>query len=241
MSLGERSDLLAEGRVIGRVYHREHDPNNGDNHIVAYIDPVGCPGHWTVTLEARRVTTGRFHAWIERDDSCRGCQARFVLEDSRPVTTIGTIASSRLPLIVGAYDGHDLARPIAPFSSSGPSRDLREKPDLAAPGVEVLAARSASIVDSHNPGLLVRKSGTSMATPHVTGAVALCLEVAGDRLSAGQIRSLVLGSCDPVPDPDARSRFGHGYLNIPRLIANVRQALASRGQPVGAPRAKERP
>lgn len=240
VNLGERSDLLAEGRAIGRVYHREHDPNNGDNHIVAYLDPVGYPGHWTVTLEARRVTTGRFHAWIERDDSCRGCQARFALEDSRPVTTIGTIASSRLPLIVGAYDGHEPARPVAPFSSSGPSRDLREKPDLAAPGVEVLAARSASIADSHNPGLLVRKSGTSMATPHVTGAVALCLEAAGDRLSAEQIRSLVLGSCDPVPDPAAQSRLGHGYLNIPRLIADVRQMLASRGQPASAPRGKER-
>ncbi len=227
VSLGERSDLLAEGRVIGRVYHREHDPNNGDNHVVAYINPVGCPGHWTVTLEARRVTTGRFHAWIERDDSCRGCQARFALEDSRPVTTIGTIASSRLPLIVGAYDGDDPDRPIAPFSSSGPSRDLRQKPDLAAPGVEVLAARSASIVDSHNPGLLVRKSGTSMATPHVTGAVALCLEAAGDRLSAGQIRSLVLGSCDPVPAPDA-DRLGRGYLNIPRLVAEVQRTLALR-------------
>jgi subtilisin family serine protease len=241
VSLGERSDLLAEGRVIGRVYHREHDPNNGDNHIVAYIDPVGCPGHWTVTLEARRVTSGRFHAWIERDDSCRGCQARFALEDSRPVTTIGTIASSRLPLIVGAYDGHDPARPIAPFSSSGPSRDLREKPDLAAPGVGVLAARSAPVTAARNPGLLVRKSGTSMATPHVTGAVALCLEAAGELLSAEQIRSLVLGSCDPVPDPDAQSRFGRGYLNIPRLIANIRQALAPRGQPAGSPPAKERP
>ena len=80
-----------------------------------------------------------------------------------------------------------------------------------------------------------------MATPHVTGGVALCLEAAGERLSAGQIRSLVLDSCDPVPDPDARSRFGHGYLNIPRLIANLRQALASHGQPVGASPAKERP
>jgi subtilisin family serine protease len=226
VSLGERSDLLAEGRVIGRVYHRQHDPNNGDNHIVAYIDPVGCPGDWTVTLEARRVTTGRFHAWIERDDSCRGCQARFALEDSRPVTTIGTIASSRLPLIVGAYDGHDPARPIAPFSSSGPSRDLREKPDLAAPGVAVLAARSAPAAAARNASLLVRKSGTSMATPHVTGAMALCLEAAGDRLTAEQIRTLVLDSCDPVPDQDAQSRFGHGYLNIPRLIASIRHVLA---------------
>jgi subtilisin family serine protease len=230
--LGERSDLLIEGRTVGRVYHRKQDPNNGDNHIVAYIDPIGPAGNWTVTLEARQVNNGRFHAWIERDDTCRSCQARFTPADSNPVTTIGTITTSRLPLIVGAYDGHDPARPVAPFSSSGPSRDLRPKPDLVAPGVDVLAARSASIIDSHNPGLLVRKSGTSMATPHVTGAVALCLEAAGNTLSARQIRSLVLGSCDPPRNPDAPYRLGRGYLNIPRLIADLRRTLT-------APSAKE--
>lgn len=232
--LGERSDLLIEGRVAGRIYHRKHDPNNGDNHIVVYIDPVGRSGDWTVTLEALRVETGRFHAWIERDDTCPGCQARFTPADSSPVTTIGTITTSHLPLIVGAYDGHDPARPVAPFSSSGPSRDLRRKPDLAAPGVGVLAARSASIVDSRNPGLLVRKSGTSMATPHVTGAVALCLEVAGDALSARQIRSLVLGSCDPVPGTDPQRRLGRGYLNIPRLAADAQRAIPAPAIALGA-------
>ena len=96
----------------------------------------------------------------------------------------------------------------------------------------MLAARSASIIDNHNPGLLVRKSGTSMATPHVTGAVALCLEAAGNALSARQIRSLVLGSCDPARDPDAPYRLGRGYLNIPRLIADLQRTLT-------APSAKE--
>jgi outer membrane protein OmpA-like peptidoglycan-associated protein/subtilisin family serine protease len=225
--LGERSDLLIEGQAVGRVYHRRHDPNNGDNHIVAYIDPIGRAGNWTVTLEARQVKSGRFHAWIERDDTCRGCQARFTLADSSPVTTIGTIAASRVPLIVGAYDGHDPVWPVAPFSSSGPSRDHRPKPDLVAPGVDVLAARSASIIDNHNPGLLVRKSGTSMATPHVTGAVALCLQAAGNTLSARQIRSLVLGSCDPARDPDSPYRLGRGYLNIPRLIIDLQRALTA--------------
>ena len=225
--LGERSDLLIEGQRIGRIYHRRHDPNNGDNHIVAYIDPIGRAGTWTVTLEARQVTSGRFHAWIERDDTCRGCQARFTPADSNPVTTIGTITTSWLPLIVGAYNGHDPARSVAPFSSSGPSRDLRPKPDLAAPGVDVLAARSASTADGHNPGLLVRKSGTSMAAPHVTGAVALCLEAAGNALSARQIRSLVLGSCDPALDADAPYRVGRGYLNIPRLIADLQRTLTA--------------
>jgi subtilisin family serine protease len=225
--LGTRSDLRIDGKTVGRIYHRKHDPNNGDNHIVAYIDPIGRAGRWTVTLEARTVKNGRFHAWIERDDACPGCQARFIAADSNPVTTIGTITTSRLPLVVGAYDAHARAWPVAPFSSSGPSRDLRCKPDLIAPGVDVLAARSASIIDRHNRGLLVRKSGTSMATPHVTGAVALCLELAGNALSASQIRSLVLGSCEPAPAADGPYRTGRGYLNIPRLIANLQRTLAA--------------
>jgi subtilisin family serine protease/outer membrane protein OmpA-like peptidoglycan-associated protein len=222
--LGERSDLLIEGRVIGRVYHREHDPNNGDNHIVAYLDPIGLAGNWTVTLEARRVRSGRFHAWIERDDSCPGCQARFAPDDSNRAITLGSIATSHLPLIVGAYNDHDPVRPAASFSSRGPSRDYRPKPDLVAPGVSILAARSAPISASRNPGSLVRGSGTSFATPHVTGAVALCLQAAGSRLGAREIRSLVLGSCDPVPDSDPY-RFGHGYLNVARLEADVRRTL----------------
>ena len=235
--LGERTDLLIEGQVIGRVYHREHDPNNGDNHIVAYLDPVGRAGIWTVNLEARRVSSGRFHAWIERDDTCPGCQARFTHDDSNPATTIGSIATSHLPLIVGAYDGHDPARPVATFSSAGPGRDGRcLLPSLVAPGVDVLTARSAPVGASRNPGLLTRGSGTSFAAPHVTGAVALCFEAAGNRLSADKIRSLVLGSCDPVPDPGPECRLGHGYLNIPRLIADTQQVLAA---PAAAPGAEE--
>ena len=234
--LGERSDILVAGRVVGRVYHRERDPNNCANHIVAYLDPIGCAGNWTITLEGRRVSDGRFHAWIERDDTCRQCQARFAPGDSNPASTIGSIATSHLPLVVGAYDGHDPDRPVATFSSAGPTRDGRGKPDLAAPGVGVLAARSAPAGASHNAGWLVRGNGTSFATPHVTGAVALCYEAAGARLSAPQIRSLVLGSCDPVPADDPGCRLGHGYLNIPRLLADVRQALPA---PASEPGAKE--
>jgi subtilisin family serine protease len=233
--LGERSDILIEGQIIGQVYHRKHDPNNGDNHIVAYLDPVGRAGNWTITLEARQVLNGRFHAWIERDDSCRGCQARFIPGDSKALTTIGSITTSHLPLIVGAYDAHNPARPPGPFSSHGPTRDGRLKPDLVAPGVDVLAGRSAPIGASRNPGLFTRGTGTSFAAPHVAGAVALCFEAAGNRLSADAIRSLVLGSCDLVTDSDP-NRLGCGYLNIPRLVADVQQALAPQATP---PSAKE--
>ena len=84
--------------------------------------------------------------------------------------------------------------------------------------------------------MLVRGNGTSFAAPHVTGAAALCLEAAGFRLSAAQLRALVLDSCDPPPDADPDCRYGHGYLNIPRLAADVRRALAA---PAGTPATKE--
>jgi hypothetical protein len=226
--LGERAELVDGGRVLGRVYHRAREPNNLANHVDAFLDPVPGGGLWTVTLEARRVFDGRFHAWIERDDSCPQCQARFRPADSWSAFTTGTIANGYLPLVVGAYDGHHPARPPAPFSSVGPTRDGRDKPDVSAPGVGVLAARSTPLGGDPYAGLLVRKSGTSMATPHVTGAVALCLELGGRSLDAATIRQLVLDSCEPVPATDPPHRLGAGRLDIPRLLAATRLYLLSR-------------
>ncbi|GAA2219675.1 hypothetical protein GCM10009850_121170 [Nonomuraea monospora] len=221
--LGGSADIVAGGRVAGRVYHRAHDPNNGDHHIDAFLYPWAPGGEWRVTLESRRVTDGRFHAWIERDEACPRCQARFLPSDADPASTIGTIANGRVPLVVGAYDAHSPGLPPGPTSSAGPTRDHRAKPDLAAPGVAVLAARSAPRGSARSPGLLTRKTGTSMAAPHVTGAVALCLQYGGHRLTAAEIRRLVLSSADPPP-PRA-DRLGRGRLNVRALLAAVRRSL----------------
>jgi hypothetical protein len=231
VGLGERADLLVGGETVGQLYHRAYDSNNGNHHIVAYLGAPGRAGEWTVTLEGRRVTHGRFHAFIERDDSCPGCQARFTPRDARRLTTLGSIASSHLPLVVGAYDGHRPGRPVGGFSSAGPCSDGRGKPDLVAPGVDVLAARSAPAGATGNPGLLVRGSGTSFAAPHVTGAVALCYEVGGAALSADDLRALVLGSCDPPPVADRGRRLGRGYLDVEALIADTMRLVTP---PAGA-------
>ncbi|MFE0359089.1 S8 family serine peptidase [Streptomyces nigra] len=72
-------------------------------------------------------------------------------------------------LTVGAVDGSDH---LAEFSSAGPRMgDDALKPDLTAPGVDVLAARSQQM--SSGEGYYRWDSGTSMAAPHVTGAAAL--------------------------------------------------------------------
>ncbi|KQL42404.1 peptidase [Bacillus sp. FJAT-25509] len=85
----------------------------------------------------------------------------------------GTIASpgaADAALTIGAVDKADK---IAYFSSKGPRKDMGLKPDLSAPGVGIVAAKSGLISGS---GSYMSESGTSMATPHVAGAAAILLQ-----------------------------------------------------------------
>ena len=71
-------------------------------------------------------------------------------------------------LTVAAVDSSDL---LAAFSTMGPrAGDYALKPDIAAPGVDVLAAKAGGTADT---GYYMGMSGTSMATPHVAGAAAV--------------------------------------------------------------------
>ncbi|MGW3730569.1 OmpA family protein, partial [Streptomyces sp. NPDC000851] len=100
--------------------------------------------------------------------------------------------------------------------------DGRLKPDLLAPGVDVLAAWSAPRGSMRSPGELVRRSGTSMAAPAVTSAVALCLGAFGRRLDADELRDLILRNTRRPTAPDEiPARLGHGYLDLARLTDDI--------------------
>ncbi|MGW7606811.1 S8 family serine peptidase [Streptomyces sp. NPDC054766] len=96
-------------------------------------------------------------------------------------SSIGSPGAADSALTVGAVDSADEA---AYFTSAGPRYgDNALKPDLSAPGVGILAARSQLVSGS---GYYTSMSGTSMATPHVAGVAALLAQEhpdwTGDRL-----------------------------------------------------------
>ena len=145
-----------DGNVLIFIAHRENDPNNGDNVIGLYME-AGLPsGTWTVRLQGVRVQNGEFHAWIERDDPGQSSFSP-LQHDNR--FTLGSLACGHKSIVVGSYDAREPSKPLSVFSSSGPTRDGRQKPEVSAPGHGVKAAYSKTI--SGNASM----SGTSMAAP----------------------------------------------------------------------------
>ncbi len=133
---------------------------------------------------------------------------------------------------------------IASFSGQGPLRDGRMKPDISAPGFGVSSARSA-IAPTSTPlimpdGVHVIEAGTSMAAPHVTGAVALLLAQpawANGGSTAIRARLQQTARVDGFTGTVPNVAFGAGKLNVITALASLLVSHPSKGQyiPPGKP------
>ncbi len=126
-------------------------------------------------------------AWnIAAENGLHGCQgAGNAGHDANPQTSsLTTPADAFDVLTIGAVDANGV---IAGFSSDGPTRDGRIKPELLARGV------ATQTVDPFNPNAYTGASGTSLATPVACGAVA-CLLQAHPDWSVEQMRSALMST-----------------------------------------------
>ncbi|MGD6932214.1 MULTISPECIES: S8 family peptidase [Bacillus cereus group] len=211
-----------EGNSLVFVANRRSDPNNGDNEIGIFLERGLPTGTWTVRLHGASVNNGKFHAWIERDDPNEfqpNNQSKFASPNDNSYT-LGSISCGHNSIVVGSYDAHDPNTPLSYFSSAGPARDGRQKPEISAPGHAVLAAASGTINGK------TKMSGTSMAAPAVTGVVALILAEAqakGINLTIDQIRDILIKTArkNPPEGEGWNDRYGWGRIDASKAIAEI--------------------
>ena len=212
-----------------RVYvqHTSYDAGNGCNYAYIQLSPnekapnsVVTNGLWKVILSARNssVDSGSFHAWIERDDAG---QSHFESVDpsSFDNTKVNSLACGHNVIAVANWDQSN--RRAHPTSSQGPTRDGRQKPDIAAPGTGIWGANGFPIqldADLYPAPPATRRyaclTGTSMAAPYVAGVAALMLAI-NPTLTATQIRTIMVRS---TPSGRWGKAEGFGRLSLEKCL-----------------------
>jgi subtilisin family serine protease len=215
---------LRDGTFIS-IYNELYHPANGANYISIYLAPflsgagtIGiAAGRWTVRLHGREVRDGRYHGWIERDDphplgrvgdkAAWRFPSFFSTASNVDDSSVSSLACGNRVISVANLD--ETFERINISSSQGPTRDNRNKPDTAAPGTRIIAAKGFAARDD----LWVAMSGTSMASPFVAGVAGLML-AAQPKLTAAQIEGIIIRTARPLPGGSFTWHNGAGFGRI---------------------------
>jgi hypothetical protein len=181
--------------------------------------------------------------FTKRDGNYLSSGRRYCPGDSR--RTVGIPATAKGVLAVASYATRDDLWPltrdvgvsgdftpvdsISTFSSPGPSSDpsrTGQKPEITAPGEFIISALSRDAVNEltssgyavDSAHRFVAMAGTSMASPHVAGAIALMLQRKPD-LTTDQIKMLLARNATAV-DAYPNSNWGYGKLDVLNFFTN---------------------
>lgn len=143
--------------------------------------------------------------------------------------TINDPGNAELAITVGStHRSNPHTYGISYFSSKGPTGDGRLKPDLVAPGEKILScaagkAKSDAVSKFEAPSPdpdYIEDSGTSMAAPHVSGAIAAFLSVRNEFIGrTDEVKSIFLNSATDLKRD--RNFQGHGVVDLMRAIQSV--------------------
>lgn len=235
------------------------NPENGDNEAQISIDGCGTSGvpeagTWRIRVTPTVAGSGQpYDFWIYKVSGIpvsggTGFDNRFVTGspgNARRAVTAGAFVTRLCwPSIATAgqfcYTQREETGDIARFSGAGPTRDGRSKPEITAPGLGVISAlsRDASATPQRvaPDGLHSIREGTSMAAPHVTGAIAVLFEV-DPNLTPEDVKGLfattstgdayTVRTYDVGPGGDPGNWWGYGKLNVRDALLAVSATTTS--------------
>ena len=199
------------GRTELLVYYGEPSPYSVEQEIYVDFLPLGDyidSGVWNVRLVPGRIVDGSYQMWFP-SSAATGNATRFLRPRESDTLTIPSTASN--VITVGAYNTATDA--YADFSGRGSEDGGALKPSLAAPGVNIETAAP--------DGRYVSQTGTSFATPFVTGAAALLMQygvVDGEDpfLYGEKVKAYLQRGARPLPGFGAypNNQVGYGALCV---------------------------
>lgn len=202
-----------------------NNPLNNDNQVLITLNPNGSgrqnrSGEWKIKLENTTADPVTVHCWMEGNKR----SPYFDKDDADVFFTLSNPANAHNLITVGSYAvrGLFVKDELSDFSSRGPTRDSRSKPDITAPGETIVSSRGTQ------PGCCDKfwcwccniyhdsKEGTSMSAPHVTGTIALMLEK-NDSLTLADVRNHLKNAArtdSETGDSPNANEWGAGKLDV---------------------------
>lgn len=215
---GSRRGTYRYGTSVTQILVYYGEPSPFSQYQEIYLDFIAnetyiTAGVWKINIYGDRVNFGRYDMWLPSEANLNG--TRFA--EPEPYTTLTIPSTAGKVISVGAYNGY--SNSYADFSGRGFDRTGgMVKPDIAAPGVNITTAAVG--------GGSTMVSGTSFATPFVSGGAALMMEwgiVRGnDRYLYGEkVKAYMIRGARQLPGEETPSRkTGWGALCVSDSIPN---------------------